>query len=83
MEVRNYVSPTGAKIVGTQEILYATAKIHSISTDGEPDYTGYTEVDYDSQTTLTRGGKILFIDDDGETWTFDELEQETDEEGDE
>jgi hypothetical protein len=76
-----WVSPTGAEIIGTSDAVLCTANITDIEEDGTPVYSGETDVDWDSQTTKERDGKPLFIDDDGQEWTFDQLTWEEDEEG--
>lgn len=42
----------------------------------EPDYIGEMEVDYDSYEPVHRDGKVLFVDEDGGEWTFDQLQVE-------
>lgn len=69
-----YQSPTGAEIVGTSDQLLATDITGIDPETGEPEYEGSTEIHWDTQVTLTRDRKRLFIDDSGEEWTFDELE---------
>lgn len=68
-----WVSPTGATVVGTMERIPGTARIVGIEDSGRPVYVGETDVDWDGQETLTRDGKLLFVDEHGTTWTFDEL----------
>lgn len=77
-----FVSPTGSPIIGTKELIPGVALVASISETGEPEYEGETDVDWDGQRTVKRDGKILFVDDDGEQWTFDQLTKvEDDEDG--
>jgi hypothetical protein len=64
-------APNGAKIVGTIDRITAVANIaEGTWTEDEPDcdfeYTGDTDVDWDSQETLTRNGRRLFLDENGE-----------------
>ena len=73
MTIKNYVSPTGSPIVGTLENLVGRAEITGISPTGEPEHAGETTIFWDDQKTVTRGGKIVFLDEDGGEWTFDEL----------
>lgn len=69
-----YTSPNGSEIVGTAEKLLATANISGIDPEtGEPEFAGDTEIHWDTQETLERDGKTLFVDDSGEEWTFDQL----------
>ncbi|AGC36164.1 hypothetical protein B7L88_gp124 [Rhizobium phage RHEph10] len=78
-----YRSPTGNVIVGTAETVLALAQIIGINQDGTPEYEGGTTIHWDTQRTLTRDGKILFTDEAGEDWTFDQLtENEEDTDGD-
>ena len=80
----NWLSPNGHRIIGTSDVILATAMISGISEDGEPEYYGESEVNWDSQETRERDGKILFVCEDGEEWTFDQLKPgEPDEEGEE
>lgn len=70
----NYVSPKGSPIIGTLERLTGRAELEGIDPEtGEPEYAGGTEIFYDDQTTVTRDGKIVFLDESGEEWTFDQL----------
>ncbi|MER9176225.1 hypothetical protein NKH72_21855 [Mesorhizobium sp. M0955] len=68
-----YVSPKGHDIVGTYERVYGIAQISEITAEGEPVYAGGTKIDWDSQETLTRNGKRVFVDEGGDEWTFDQL----------
>ncbi|MNF20738.1 hypothetical protein D3C87_686610 [compost metagenome] len=72
--MQNYVSPSGKAIVGTFEKLEAAAIISGINADGTPVYEGSTEVYWDTAVTATdEDGNILFIDEEGDTWIFDQL----------
>lgn len=69
-----YISPTGKQIVGTAEKVLATAWISGIDPETqEPEYEGGTKIYWDTQETLERDGKTLFVCEDGEEWTFDQL----------
>lgn len=70
---KEYVSPTGKPILGTLEKLTARAEITGINDDGTPEYEGDTEVFWDSQETAELDGKVIFLDEDGYEWTFDQL----------
>lgn len=73
----NYYSPTGALIIGTREILTGVAIINGISDDGEPDYEGTTEVEWDNQRSDTDvSGCRLFVDEKGDVWPFIALKKE-------
>lgn len=78
-----YKSPTGALIIGTKEIVPGIALINGISEDGEPEYDGETDVDWNGQTSVLRDGKPLFVDENEEEWTFDQLTVSDDEDEDE
>jgi hypothetical protein len=73
-----YLSPKGSPIVGTLEIIHGVANC-TIHSDGTRTYDGGTDVDWDSQETVVRDGKVIFVDEDGEEWTFDQLKLEDDE----
>lgn len=72
-------SPDGVPIVGTLETIQATAVVkedsYSRNEKGEILYEwfGESEIHWDTQTTQERDGKIVFIDEDGEEWTEDQL----------
>ncbi|TPP04222.1 hypothetical protein [Rhizobium glycinendophyticum] len=69
-----FVSPNGSQIIGTAEILLATARISWIDPDtGEPEYEGGTDIHWNSQETAQRDGKLLYVCAEGKEWTFDEL----------
>jgi hypothetical protein len=71
-----YLSPNGNVIVGTAETVLATALISDIDPDtGQPIHEGGTEVHWDTQETRERNGQILFVCDEGDEWTFDQLNQ--------
>lgn len=70
---KDYVSPTGAEILGTLERLTGRAEISGIEDNGEPVYSGETEIFYDDQVTETKDGKMIFLDENGAEWTFDQL----------
>ena len=78
-----YLSPHGDSIVGTSDIVRATALISGINDDGSPVYAGQSEIDWDSQATKTRDGCIVYLCEAGEEWTFDQLVKAEEDEGDE
>lgn len=82
MATKNYLSPHGVPIVGTLERVDALGRISGISDKGEPDFSGDTEVFWDTQTTVRRDGEIVFLDEDGGEWLFYELTPKPDEEED-
>jgi hypothetical protein len=74
-EHKPYVSPNGSIIVGTKEIVSGTSLILGINDDGTPVYRGQTILHYDDQETVEKEGKIVFVDTDGDEWTFDQLKR--------
>lgn len=84
-------SPSGVRITGTADRVLATAWIGGgweKKDDGtfEFEYAGESELDWDSQQTITRKGKRVFVDENWNEWTEDQLvlreEAEEDEEAD-
>jgi hypothetical protein len=78
MAIKSYLSPNGSRILGTSELLYARADIIGIDEEtGEPEFDGHTEVFWDTQSTQTKKDghtvRILYLCEDGEEWTFDQL----------
>lgn len=68
-------APDGTPITGTLEVLSGEAYTRDGSFYRGPDgalafdHAGETEVFWDDQTTVTRNGKVVFIDRDGAEWT--------------
>jgi hypothetical protein len=79
--MKEYVSPTGSPILGTKELLTGRAEITGIDDNGEPVYAGDTEIFYDDQVTETKDGKMIFLDEDGAEWTFDQLKPADEDDG--
>lgn len=74
MSTQAYYSPNGDLIVGTMERIYATARITGTDAEtGMPNYEGGSDIGWDSQVTQIRDGKIVFVCETGEQWTFDQL----------
>lgn len=71
--MKQYRSPTGSLIAGTSDTVPCRANILGIEDDGSPVYSGANSVFWDDQKPNERAGRILFIDDDGAEWTFDQL----------
>lgn len=70
----DYLSPKGSPIIGTLEKLLGRAEISNIDpATGTPEYSGSTEVFWDDQETVYRDDKIVYLDEAGEEWTFDQL----------
>lgn len=73
----NYYSPTGELIIGTRAVLTGVALISGIDDEGEPDFAGSTEVDWDNQRDDTdANGNRLFVDEKGGVWSFSSLKKE-------
>jgi hypothetical protein len=73
----NLYSPNGAVIKGTSERVYGTARVIGFTYDRkrkcyEPDYEGGTDIYWDSQETILKNGKRIFIDANGDSWTEDQ-----------
>ncbi|KQS84300.1 hypothetical protein ASG58_21255 [Rhizobium sp. Leaf383] len=74
IHMNQYRTPTGALIIGATETTPCVASIAGINADGTPEYDGNgSTMDWDNQTARTRGDKILFVDENGAEWTFDQL----------
>lgn len=82
--IKQLLSPRGTVITGTKERLIGQALIGTVRGIGDNgivdfDYSGGTEVDWDSQETYRNRNLItkmvcrVFIDDDGEEWFEDQL----------
>lgn len=83
-------SPNGAEIIGTSDIIPATARIINSGVTQNADGTfefGWsdagTDVHWDDQETVTENGERLFVDDAGETWRESELVLEDEDEDEE
>jgi hypothetical protein len=76
------VAPNGEEIVGTLETLQARANIEKnsfkIGADGCIDFEweGSTDVYWDTQETVTRDGKRIFLGVSGRDWNEDEVRLE-------
>jgi len=71
---KKWYSPYGELIVLSKETLYAYAGIKGIDPDTfQPEYTGSSDVDWDSQNQVTKDGQAVYVDNTGEEWRFDEL----------
>ncbi len=68
------ISPTGALIVGSADWVPANALIEG-HPDGSVDFEGVGETVlwWDGQYTNERDGEDLYVDEDGEEWTADEI----------
>lgn len=69
------VKETGAQIVGVLQILTATAMISHINDDGEVEWSGETDVHWNGQRDAEDDNdQRIFMDDDGNEYSLDDLE---------
>ncbi len=75
--IRELMAPNGTAIVGTLEAnVTMWAGIDGVRLDHSAityDHEGGTEVDWNDQQTVKVGGRTVFVDDDGDWWTEDQL----------
>jgi len=69
---KTYLSPNGVAIIGTSDHVFVTARIKGIWEDGTPEYEGGSDIHWDTQESA-HGDDIVFVDDDGNGWTFRQL----------
>jgi hypothetical protein len=72
------MSPTGSRIVGTLETINGVAIIGTVKGTADDgtylfDYSGDTDIDYDTQFTVEQLGQRMFEDEHGERWLECEL----------
>jgi hypothetical protein len=78
MSLKTYRTPNGDLIVGTLETLKGISGISGINPEtGVPQHSGNTEVFWDDQQSVMRNGGFVFLDEGGDEWSFDELEEVT------
>lgn len=65
---KKMVSPDGTRITGSYERIYGVAQIIDFDDEGEPNYEGTTDVNWDSQETIMRHGERVFVDEDGDEY---------------
>jgi hypothetical protein len=79
-----FKAPNGSPIIGTLERISGRADAEHYSETGDPEYDGGTEVFWDDQETVCRRVgdtlSIVYLDEIGIEWTFDQLSPEADEE---
>lgn len=74
MALQRAVAPDGTPISGTVERIAGTALIDEFSWSRNEDgtlsfeHSGYTEVNWDSETTMTRKGRPIYEDEEGRRW---------------
>lgn len=62
------------EMTATKEVVWGTCAFHSVDSNGEPEFGGYTEIDWNSQLTVRKGGQRIFLDADGEEHLESDLE---------
>lgn len=73
------ISPTGAEIIGTAEVIEAVADISPGSFtrnekgELEFEYAGYTNLHWNSQKTRRIHGERVFVDENSEEWPEDQI----------
>jgi hypothetical protein len=77
-EMKVFLSPEGNLIVGTLETVPGVAVIDMDSARIENgklefDYAGQTDLWWDDQSTQRKKGKRLFVDDEGKSFTEDQI----------
>ena len=71
-----FTSPTGAKVVGTKELLIGICRIADIDANGHPVHGDYgTEILWDTAETAREDGNLVYLDENGAEWTFDQLKR--------
>lgn len=69
-----YLSPHGTEIVGTLETLRGVALISDINDNGEPEYAGETDIDWNSQQSVLGPNRgYIYVCDNNMEWTFNQL----------
>ena len=66
-------TPNGTFITGTLETVPGEALIAYFEENGEPVYAGETKINWDDQKTVWREGSRVYLDEDGEEFTIDQL----------
>jgi hypothetical protein len=74
------ISKDDTRITGSFERIYGVASIADFDADGEPNWEGGTDVDWDSQVTVTRNGERVWVDEDGDEYLDSETRLMTEEE---
>lgn len=79
---QGYVKGTDTRILGTLETVQGVALVQGFN-DGRPEYLGETRVYWDTQESIQRDGKVVYLCEDGEEHSIDEIEfREEDSRGD-
>lgn len=76
--MKEFVSPQGNEIIGTLENVpgFAVINMDSASVKGDSlqfDYEGTTDINWDDQKTVYRGGQRVFVDECDNEFTEDQL----------
>lgn len=68
-----FVSPNGVLIIGTLAKVPARVNALEYDADGIPQWDGGTELFWDEMDTVERKGSLVYIDEEGGEWAFDQL----------
>lgn len=73
--MQRYISPNGNLIVAILESTPCSVGIEGISADGtEVEYDGNgSTMFWDDQKAVKRNGSLVFLDEEGGQWSFDQL----------
>jgi hypothetical protein len=71
-----FVCPDGHALQGTLERVTGVASAEFLGKGMEPNYFGYTEVDWNSQYTIRRKGKRVWVCSEGDDFTEDLIREE-------
>src|SRR5690242_11799851 len=74
------VSKDGTRITGSFEQINGIANITDFDENGDPNWEGGTDVDWDSQVSVQRDGEDIFVDEDGDKYLRSECRLMTEEE---
>lgn len=73
MSLAQYRSPTGAMIIGLARVADVTTFVAGFRPDGTPVLEAEHQVDWSSLQDKLRHGRLLFRDEAGAAWPFDQL----------
>jgi hypothetical protein len=74
------VSNKGTRIIGTLEVVYGVSYIENVSSPTDYEHSGYTDIWWDGQMTVVRDGKTVFVDENGDEFTENEVHKVEDSE---
>lgn len=71
-----YIKGTTTELIGTLEAMTGTALVNGIDADGQPEYEGTTQVDWNGQrSVLAADGSMTWVDENGGTNSGIEVEE--------